>query len=127
MGDEQVGQVTFLLKLPQKIKDLCLYGNVHRAHAFVTDKELRFHRKRSCYAEALSLPSGEFMWVAQKVLDREPNFFQKFDHFISPGGTVWFQAMNFHRLDQGLLDRKARIERGIGILEDNLHPFTVGE
>ena len=61
MGDKQICQVIVLLKLLQKIKNLCLNGYVKSGNRLVADDKFRIYRKCSCDSNTLSLPTGKLM------------------------------------------------------------------
>src|SRR5262245_32609157 len=60
------------------------------------------------------------MWVAQRRVGEEPDKLQQFGDAIG-NLDFWQDTMYADRLGDDLTHSHARIERGVGILEDHLH------
>ncbi len=121
--DEQVGQAEALLQVLQQVHHLRLDRDVERADRLVADDEFRLYRERARDADALALAAGEFVREPLGMERGEADQAQQFLHPCGAGGGV-ADAMHLHRLRDGLANREARVERGIGILEDDLHAAT---
>ena len=119
--DEQVGQAELGLELLHEVDDLRLDGDVERRDRLVADEELRVQRERSCYADALSLASGELMRVATDRVGRQAD---EGEQLTDAGARLRATGdrVDTKRLAHDPADRVARVQRGERILEDHLHP-----
>src|SRR5205085_8818083 len=119
--DEDVREVEAPLKILQKIDHLRLDRDVERRDRLVADDEPRLDRERARDADALALPARELVRIAarvmrreadepQQLLDARPQLLRSRDEAVEP-----------QRLTENLAHGHARIERGIGVLEDDLH------
>jgi len=61
VGDEQVGQLQFILKVHQEIDDLGLDRHIERRHRLVADDQLRVQCERTGNPDALTLPARELV------------------------------------------------------------------
>lgn len=68
MGNKQIGQSEFFLKILEHINDLRLNGNIERGDRLIADDELGIDRKRSRNTDSLALTAGELMRIAVCVL-----------------------------------------------------------
>ena len=122
VGDEEIGQLLFLLKIHQQIQNLGLNGYVQSGNRFVTEDEIRVQGDGPGDADALSSATVELVGigVAQPILDAHP-----VHKLLDP--VVDLLPGEAFRLLQGLPDHLihgvAGIQGGIGILENDLHPF----
>ena len=120
MRDEEIRDAALLLQILEQIDDLRLHRNVQRAHRFVADDQLRLDRQRAGDADALALPAAEFMRIPLRVNRVEADRLQQFGDAFLPRGFAVGQFVDVQRLADDLLDRHARIERAVGVLENHL-------
>src|SRR5690349_9292929 len=120
MGDKEKSETELLLQVLQQIDHLGLDRDVERRDRLVADDELRLHRERSRDADALTLPAGKFMRIAAHVIGLQPDGLEQADDALLELALVLRQLMNDQGLADDGADAHARIERGVGILEDDL-------
>ena len=120
MGDEQVGEAQALLQVLQKVYHLRLDRDVERRDRLVADDQLGLDRERAGDADALSLAARELVRVAALVPGREADLLEQLAHPRLLLGALG-EVMDLQGLADDLADRHARIQRSVGILEDDLH------
>jgi hypothetical protein len=119
VGDEDIGEAEAPLQVLQQVDDLRLDRDVERRHRLVADDQARLDRQGAGDGDALPLAAGEFVGVARGMRFCEADELQQLAHpllFLSGMQTVKPQRLFQHRAD-----RHARIERAVGVLEDDLH------
>ena len=57
----------------------------------------------------------------------QADFLEESDYAIPAFVAIGAQTMDGHGFDEGLLDGKSWIERGVRILKDDLHALPVGK
>ena len=123
--DENVGEPEPVLQIAQQVQDLRADRHIQRRHRLVADDEFRFHRERAGNGDALALAAGEFVGIATRKARLEPDQAQQFlDPFTAACGRN--QVVQAQGLGQDLAHGHARIERGIGILKDDLRVAAEG-
>ena len=120
VADEQEGEVASRLQLAHQHQDLRLDGDVEGGDRLVGDQQFRLDREGAGDADALALAAGEFMREAVERGCRQADLIEQ-RRGAGAGGAAAGEAVHFHRLDQGLADGAARVERGVRVLEDDLH------
>ena len=120
MGDEQIGQPQIVLQLPQKVEHLGLDGDVESGNRFVADHEAGMKRQGPRHSHPLPLASGEFMGESVGVARVEPHHLEEFPHSLA---SLFPVHVGVHRqlFADRLADPHSGIERGVGVLKDNLH------
>ena len=78
MGDEQIGDVPFLLELFQQVQHLGADGHVQGGDGLVGDDELGLHDHGPSQADALTLAAGKLVGVAGQMLREEADLFNDF-------------------------------------------------
>ncbi len=121
MGDEQIRQAQLITQVEQELQQLGLHGDVERAGDFVADDELGVERQRAGDADALTLPAGELMRVAAQHGGVQLDSAHDVCGQVLPAGFAVAQAVHLHDLGQHAADGEPRIERGVRVLEDDLH------
>ena len=120
VGDEDVGEAEPLLQVAQQVEDLRADRDVERRHRLVADDQLRLDRERAGDRDALALAAGEFVRIAAaRNAARRPTSRSSSSTRArrAAGGTRSCSASGSPRI---CADRHARIERGVGVLEDDL-------
>ena len=120
MRDEQHRQPERALQIQQKVQHLRLHRDVQRRDGFVRDDEDRLDRQRPGDADALALTAGELVRVAVHCVRRQPDLGQH------PGDALSLvapaaDAVDDEGLANDVADFEARVQAGIGVLEDHLH------
>ena len=124
VGDEQVRQVELPLERLEQVEDLCLDRHVERRHRLVTHDEVRLDDEGSRDPDALPLAARELVRVAPRVVGHQP------DQVHHPADLRRALRRRPHGMDpqplaDALPDRRPRVERGVRVLEDDLHPPPV--
>ena len=119
VGDEEVGEAVALLQLRQEVQNLGLDGDVQGADGLVRHDEPGFQGQGPGDAQALALAAAEFVGIAVGDVTGEPHFLEEFLH-PGPALHASAQVMDDVGLLQDLAHGHAGVERGIGILEDDL-------
>ena len=120
--DEHVGQVLVLLEVEQQVDDLGLNRHVQRGNSLVADDELRVRGERTGDADALPLSAGELVREAVQEVRREAAFVHDVqDELLHTGVLFLDHVVRLHALADDLADAHARVQRGIRILENELH------
>ena len=117
---EEVGQVHRALKVLEQIDDLRLDRNVECRNGLVADDKLGFYGKCARDADTLTLTARKFVGVALVVIVAQTAFFHKVENVILDL-ILRNYAVNEHGLGEYVADRCAGRERGIRVLEDDLH------
>ena len=118
--DEKKREPVFLLQIFKEIDDLRLDRDVERGDRLVADDERRLHRERARDADALALPARELVRIALGHVIEEPYLRQELGHLCACRLAVRHQAIDQHGLGDDLAHGHARVERAVGILEDDL-------
>ena len=119
VGDEEIGEAEFRLQLAEKVENPRLHRDVERRDALVGDDDLRRERQRAGDADALALAAGEFVRMAAHVIGRQPDAAEEVGDAVAELAAAG-EAMDDQRLADQLAHGHARVERGIGVLEDHL-------
>ena len=119
MADEQIRKFQFFLQIGQQVQNLCADGHIERRDRLVTDNQFRLHRNGAGNGDALALATGKFMRIASRMFGLQTNLLQE---ARNTGGPLigWHDLMQHQGFGQKIPDRHARIERGEGVLENQL-------
>ena len=122
--DEQVREAEALLEVVEEVQHLRLDRDVERRHRLVAHDELRVHRQSARDAHALTLAAGELVGVAVAHVVREAHALQKLVnaafHLVLRQDVVRDDG-----LGDDVADAHARVERSVGVLEDQLDVLAV--
>ena len=120
--DEHIGQILLFLQIEQQVDDLRLNGHVQRGDSLVADDELRLRGERAGDADTLPLAAGELVREAVQEVGRKAAVVHDLeDHFLHTGVLFLDHVVRLHTLADNLADAHARVQRGIRVLEDQLH------
>ena len=121
MGDEEQGHARLVLDAPEQVQNLGADGDVQGGHGFVGDDEFGAQGQGAGDADALALAAGELVRVARQGGRRQADLLEQAGDF---GAHLAGRddVMRPQRLFQDRPDGHARVERGEGVLEDDLHP-----
>jgi len=120
--DEHVGQILLFLQIEQQVDDLRLNGHVQRGDSLVADDELRLRGERAGDADTLPLAAGELVREAvQEVRCKAAVVHDLQDHLLHTGVLFLDHVVRLHAFADNLADAHARVQRGIRILENQLH------
>ena len=81
--DEQIGEPEALLQVDQQVDDLRLDVHVERGDRLVGDDEFRLERERARNRDALALPAGKLVRVADRHLRIEPDRAEQLVHALA--------------------------------------------
>lgn len=125
MGDEEVGELAFLLEFQQQVEHLGLDGYVQRRDGFIQNDEAGVQRQGACDADALALAPGEFKGEAVDGAVRHAYAVQQAAHpFPARGGCA--HAVDDEGLRYNLADGLALVEGFRRVLEDHLNMGAQG-
>ena len=120
MRDEHVGELELLLQLQQQVEDLSLHADVECRHRFVGDDERRAQSQRTGDSDSLALSAAEFVRIAIGVLGCKTHAVEQRPRRIQPLAAIADSEVA-QRLRNDLAEPQARVQRGVGILQDHLH------
>ena len=122
MRDKNIAQLTLLLKIQQKIQNLCLDGHVQGGDRFVTDNKLGIQRQRPGNPDSLPAAAVQLMGIGVgKPLGQAYCVHEL--HCLVQHIGFGHAAFDDHRLHNRLTDAHTGIQRGKRVLKDNLHVF----
>ena len=119
--DEQVGQAHPARQVPHQVQHLRLHRHVERRRRLVADQEAWFGRQRAGDGNALPLPAGKLVRVLAAVGGGEPDLLEQRGDARGDVGARRARLLREDRLGDDVVDAPARVEAGVGILEDHLH------
>ena len=125
MGDEQIGQPKLGLQVFEHVDDLCLHRHIERRDRLVTDNQVGLQRDSTGNADTLALAAGELMGEAGRRIRRQADAIEQVGHGLPTRGRCP-DSGDFQRLGDQLAHAHARVEAGIGILENHLHAASEG-
>ena len=94
--------------------------HVQRRHRLIANDQLGVESQGAGNTDALALPAAEFMGIAPHMLRTEPDFFQDVGDPLLLRPALG-NLMNFQRLSDDAGHGHAGVERGVRILENDLH------
>ena len=118
--DEQVRNAELLLQGLQQVQNLRLNRDVEGGDRLVANYEIGAQHQGPGDGDALALAAAECMRKPAQVLEREPAAPGDIEHplfELRPFG----QTVGDERFGDDVTHRHPRVERGIGVLEDDLH------
>jgi len=124
--NEKIGQLVLFLEVLKEVDDLCLDRDIKGGERFVADDELGLEGKSPGNAEALALAAAEFMGIAAEVFRLQPDHLHQVPDPV-PAFAGASHAVDGQRFADDAACGLARIERGIGVLENDLHPSPEGQ
>ena len=124
VADEDVGQPEALLQRAHQVDDLRLDRHVERGDRLVGHDQLGLDRERAGDRQALALAAGEFVRIAARMVGPQPDQLEQLADAGAPRRLVAGKSVKHQRLAQHGAHGHARIERGVGVLEDHLHALA---
>jgi hypothetical protein len=121
--DEQKRQAEPGLEVLQQVDDLGLDRHVERRHGLVGDDEFRIDRQGPRDADALALAARKLMGVTVCKIGLQPDHREQLAD-ARRGLRSRGQPVDLQRFADDVADRHARVERGVRVLEDDLHLFA---
>ena len=118
--DEQIGEAEALAQILEQIDDLRLDRDVERGHRLVADDEFRIERERARDPDALALAARHLVRIAIGEIRIEAADREQLAHPRRAARRIGLDGVHLHRLGDDVADLHARIERAVGILEDDL-------
>src|SRR5581483_10279076 len=107
-----------------QLEDPGLHRDIERARRLVEDEDARLDRQRTSDRHALPLSTRELVGIPASVLGLQPHLLQQPYHpsrrVRAIGDSVDAQALSYRAPDPD-----SRIQRGIRILEDDLHRLAI--
>ena len=124
VGDEDVGQTHLLLKLFQQVQDLRLDGDVQGGDWLVTDDKLGLHGQSPGDADALAAASVQLMGVGVEQPGGQPHGLHQLRHPGVDFGLLDEDMIGLDGLADDLAHRLPGVQRGVGVLKNELHVLT---
>ena len=122
VADEQIGQPEFVLQVPHQVQDLRLDRNIERRGRLVANQEFRIAGKGAGNRNALALAAGKLVRILLAVRRRKAHLRQQAADPLAQFRPSIRQPECPERLRNDVVHPPARVEAGIGVLEDHLHP-----
>ena len=122
--DEEVGETEVALQVVEQVQHSRLHADVERTDRLIEHDDLGFDRERPGDAQPLPLPTRELMREAVGVRGVEAHLRQQLLDAAVMVPAV--QAVDHERLGERRPHRLARIQRGVRVLEHELHATTQG-
>ncbi len=128
VGDEQVGQAALLAQVEHQREQLGADGDVEHRDWLVGDHERRPEHERPGDDDPLALAARQLVRVAEQEVRGRPQAggLERLGDARLAFGRVPGQAVDLERLGDEVADRLLRVERLVGILEDELDAQAVG-
>ena len=120
VGDEEHGQVEALADVVEQRQHLGLNRYIQGGNGLIGDQEFRLHGQGAGDADPLPLAAGELVRETVQGLGVETD--QGHEVARPSPGLVLRSAEVHGAFDDRLSDRAPRVERAVGVLEDDLHP-----
>src|SRR5262249_8827158 len=119
VGNENVGEAKLALQIAQQVKHLGADRDIERRYWLVANDKLRLDRKGARAGDALALAAGKFMRITAWRPRVKPG---PGEETARPPATPRRRqhVMQRQRFGENLADSHPRIERGIGILKNEL-------
>ncbi|BBK32731.1 hypothetical protein STHU_33650 [Allostella humosa] len=118
--DEEVGDAAPALHVAQQVDDLGLDRHVQRRYRLVADDDHGLDRQGAGNRHALALAARQLVRIAVEMLLGQPHLGQELGHPPAPV-AAGAQAMDAQGVAHRVGDPAARVQAGIGVLEDDLH------
>ena len=120
VGDEDVGEPELAPQGEEEVQHLRLHRLVEGGHRLVEDQQARLEGEGAGDVHPLALPPGELVRIAPDELRGiEPHQGEELAGPVARRRRR--HPVHLRAEHDGLLDRQARIERGVRILEHHLH------
>ena len=124
MGDEEIGQLEFLLQILHQVDDLRLDGDIERGDRLVRDDQLRSQGERARDADTLPLAATELVRVAVvEVRIQADDLQQLLDPLVLRPAAQQAEVLEW--LGDDIADGHPRIQGRVGVLEDHLQLAAV--
>src|SRR3546814_5710857 len=124
VADEKVSEAQLALEPLHQVQDLRLHRDVERRGRLVANQELRVAGQSAGDGDALALPAGELVRELRAVRRRQPHLLKQLADARGDRLAVLEQAMGADRLGNDVGDAPARVQAGIGVLEDHLQALA---
>ena len=125
MGDVDVGEAELVLELEHQLEDLRPDAHVEHRDRLVGDEHVGVEDDRPRQHGPLLLPAGEVgrVLVEELLGRREADPLERRRgpraQLLAAGGEL----VEAQRVGDERADRQRRVERGVRVLEDDLHPL----
>ncbi len=109
-----------VLQVAHQVEDLRLHRDIERGSRLVADNELGLGCQRAGDRNALALPAGKFVRVLPAIVGMQADQGEKFADAAFYIALALDQVEGADRFGDDGIDPQARIEAGVGILENHL-------
>ena len=121
MGNKQISQSSFSLKLLQKVDNLSLNGNVQCGDWLITNDKIRIHCKCTGDTNSLALSAGELMRETVCMLCLQSNCLKKLQDLVVTLFLIRCKAVGINSLCYNIQNLSSWVQGCIWILENHLH------
>ena len=120
VGDEDVGEPQLAPEVEQEVQHLRFHGLVEGGHRLVEDEQPRLEGERAGDVHPLALAARKLVRIApDELCGVEPDQGEQLAGALARG--LRRHPVHLRAEHDGLLDRQARVERGVRVLEHHLH------
>ena len=95
MGDKQIGNAIFFLKIQKQVDNLRLDRNIQGRYCFITNNKLGLKSQGLCNSDSLALTAGKFMGVSICIDGVQAHLNHQILHFFS--SLLWSTAFLYHK------------------------------
>ena len=120
MGDEEIGNITFLLELLHQIQDLGTDGNVQCGNRLVSNNQLGLHNHCTGNTDSLTLTAGELVGVTGQMLGQQANIIDDFLDLSNAVSFVFEELEVVQTFGNDVVNSCALVQGSCRILEDHL-------
>jgi hypothetical protein len=121
VGDEEVGDGTFLLEVGEEIENLGTDGDVEGGGWFVADDERGFEHEGADDGQSLALPAGELVRVPMDGVGRHAAAGEEGAGGVFAVLVREMGPMNLQGFGEDFKDAMSRVHGPDGVLKDHLH------
>ena len=110
VGDKNISQPHFFLKVQQKIQNLSLNRNIQGGNRFVANNKLGIYRYCSGNSNPLQSSGVKLKWITVEILQRKPYQFHQLQHTLAALLLTFYIPIQKNRLLNALSDCMMRIQ-----------------
>ena len=124
--DEQIRQAALALQVFHDVEHLRLHTHIERRGWLITHQKLGCGGQGAGYRDALALSTRELVWVLDHIERRQAHRLEQLGHTGLELFGIADQAVLFERFTNDVVHRPARVQAGVGVLENHLNALAHG-
>jgi hypothetical protein len=125
VGDEEIGELKFLLEFLKEEKDLCADGDIECGDGLIGDDERGLKNEGASDADALALSAGKLVRITVQSVEGQTDAREELRDAGEAIVARELRLVNRERLGDDFSNAHAGIQRGEGVLKDHLHLATL--